>query len=30
MMSMYKSGELEKLLVKEGLAEAEPEENPRA
>ncbi|KAF9164986.1 monothiol glutaredoxin grx5 [Mortierella sp. AD011] len=30
MLNMHQSGELEKLLVKEGLVLPEPEENPRA
>ncbi|KAG0039843.1 monothiol glutaredoxin grx5 [Podila clonocystis] len=30
MLSMHQSGELEKLLLKEGLVEPEVEENPRA
>ncbi|KAG0003183.1 monothiol glutaredoxin grx5 [Entomortierella chlamydospora] len=30
MLNMHQSGELEKLLVKEGLILPEPEENPRA
>ncbi|KAF9110622.1 monothiol glutaredoxin grx5 [Mortierella sp. AM989] len=30
MLNMHQSGELESLLVKEGLVQPEPEENPRA
>lgn len=30
MLNMHQSGELEKLLLKEGLIEPEVEENPRA
>ncbi|KAI1308751.1 monothiol glutaredoxin grx5 [Mortierella claussenii] len=30
MLNMHQSGELETLLVKEGLVQPEPEENPRA
>jgi hypothetical protein len=30
MLNMHQSGELESLLLKEGLVLPEPEENPRA